>query len=394
MFRTFAIIITFVFCASCANDNEYIPVKKVDSAIIKLPETSFNYVNLDLPKYFLNNDSGNLPSSINGLDNTPTNNPVTDAGATLGRVLFYDAKLSKNNTVACASCHRQELGFTDSPVLSLGFDLVPTRRNSISLINQMFYKRGHFFWDERATTMEDQVLQPILDKGEMGLTESEIIQRVSERSFYSPLFLKAFGSGTISLDKIAKALSQFIRTIVSTHSKYDQGRAKVNSMLAPFPNFNDSENLGKELFLKSKENGGAGCYNCHTTEAFVSVNSGPKNNGLDLVSTNDLGVFETFSTDNYKGAFKIPTLRNISFSAPYMHDGRFKTLQQVIEHYNSGVQNHSNLSEFLKDASGNPQQLNLTEEQKKALLDFLKTLTDPDILHNEKWSDPFINQRL
>ena len=384
----------FVFCASCSNDNEYTAIKKAEKPIIILPETPYDYTNLNLPKYFLNNDFGKLPSSINGLNNTPTNNPVTDAGATLGRVLFYDAKLSKNNTVACASCHRQELGFTDSPVLSLGFDLVPTRRNSIALINQMFYKRGHFFWDERAATLEDQVLQPFLDKNEMGMTESEIIQKVSERSFYSLLFVKAFGSGTISLDKIANALSQFIRSIVSTHSKYDDGRAQVASMLEPFPNFNDSENLGKALFLKSKAEGGVGCYNCHTTEAFVSVNSGPKNNGLDLVSTNDFGVFETFAANNFKGAFKIPTLRNIAIGAPYMHDGRFKTLQEVIEHYNSGVKNHTNLSSFLKDANGNSQQLNLTDEQKSALIDFLKTLTDPDIMHNVKWSDPFINQHL
>lgn len=394
MLKGFIIALVFVCFASCSDSSDYVPISQ-PAAIIDLPETPFDYANLNLPTYFTINDGGAFVSSVNGLDNTPDDNPVTDAGATLGRVLFYDVNLSQNKTIACGSCHRQELAFTDSPVRSLGFNQVPTRRNSISLVNQRYYARGRFFWDERAATLEDQVLQPILDHNEMGLTETEIIQRISERPFYSNLFLQAFGSGNITNDRISKALSQFIRSIVSSQSKYDEGRAQVANRQVPFPNFTDSENMGKELFLKPVAQGGAGCVSCHATEAFVSVNSGPKNNGLDLASTTDLGAFETFPANNsLRGAFKIPTLRNIALGSPYMHDGRFQTLQQVVEHYNSGVQNHPNLSSFLKDANGNPQQLNLTEEQKAALVAFLRTLTDPNILHNEKWSDPFINQHL
>lgn len=379
---------------SCSDDAKYVPVTP-PARIIDLPETPYDYVNLNLPAHFLNNDGGALPSSINGIDNNPLNNPVTNAGATLGRVLFYDATLSKNNTVACGSCHRQDLAFSDSPVRSLGFLLVPTRRHSISLVNQRYYSRGRFFWDERAATLEDQVLQPILDVNEMGLTSSEITQRVAARPFYSPLFQAAFGTGTISNERIADALSQFIRSIVSSQSRYDDGRALVASRMLPFPNFNASENRGKELFMKPVSAGGAGCFQCHATEAFVSVNSGPKNNGLDLTSTTDLGAFETFTaTPDLTGAFKIPTLKNIVLTAPYMHDGRFQTLQQVIEHYNSGVKNHPNLSPQLKDANGNPQQLNLSAEDKAALFAFLRTLTDENLIHNVKWSDPFINQRL
>jgi cytochrome c peroxidase len=389
-----SILLLLIFCTSCSEDDKYVPITQ-NLPVISLPETPYDYVNLNLPYHFTVNEGGNFISSVNGIDNTPDDNPVTDAGATLGRVLFYDVALSQNRTIACGSCHRQELAFTDSPVKSLGFNQVPTRRNSISLVNQRYYFRGRFFWDEKAATLEDQVLQPILDHNEMGLTESEIIQRLSERPFYSNLFLQAFGSGQITQSRVAKALSQFIRSIVSSQSRYDEGRAQVSSRLQPFPNFTESENLGKELFFKTVTQGGAGCINCHATEAFVSVNSGPKNNGLDLVSTNDLGAFETFPTTNsLKGAFKIPTLRNIALGAPYMHDGRFQTLEQVIEHYNSGVKNHPNLSAFLKDADGNPLQLNLTEQQKATLVAFLRTLTDPNILHNEKWSDPFINQHL
>lgn len=383
-----------VFCMSCSDSENYVPISE-QPKIIDLPDTPYNYTNLNLPLHFLTNDGGALPSSVNGIDNTPGSNPVTDAGATLGRVLFYDTHLSQNETVACGSCHRQNLAFSDSPVHSLGFDFAPTRRHSISLVNQRYYARGRFFWDERAATLENQVLQPILDHNEMGLTENEIMQRVAARPFYSPLFQAAFGTGTISNERIADALSQFIRSIVSSQSRYDDGRAQVANRLLPFPNFTAEENQGKTLFMKNVTDGGAGCFQCHATEAFVSVNSGPKNNGLDLASTNDFGVFETFpSMPNFQGAFKIPTLRNIALTAPYMHDGRFQTLQQVIEHYNSGVKNHPNLSVELKDNNGNPQQLNLTEAQKQALAAFLRTLTDPNILNNQKWSDPFINQHL
>ncbi|WP_333599509.1 cytochrome-c peroxidase [Flavobacterium sp.] len=394
MIKALVLTLFFVFCTSCSSDSNYVPVTAAPQ-IISLPTTPYDYTHLNLPLHFTSNDGGALASSINGLDNTPEDNPVTDAGATLGRVLFYDINLSQNKTIACASCHRQNLGFSDSPVHSLGFSQIPTRRHSIALVNQRYYQRGRFFWDERAATLEDQVLMPMLDQNEMGLTTAQILQRVSERPFYSSLFQLAFGSGNITTDRISKALAQFIRSIVSSQSRYDDGRAQVTSMQQPFPNFTAEENQGKALFLKPVAQGGAGCFNCHTTEAFVSPNSGPKNNGLDLVSTNDFGAFETFSgNSNFKGAFKIPTLRNIAVSAPYMHDGRFQTLQQVVEHYNSGVKNHPNLSPLLKDADGNPQQLNLTEAQKAALVAFLRTLTDTNVLTNEKWGDPYINQHL
>lgn len=388
-------LLAVICCISCSDDAKYVPVGGGQVKIIELPETPYDYTNLNLPPHFLINDGVGLPSSINGIDNNPSRNPVTDAGATLGRVLFYDTHLSVNKTVACGSCHRQDLAFSDSPNRSLGFDFVPTRRHSISLVNQRYYQRGRFFWDERAATLEAQVLLPIIDVHEMGLTSNEIAVRIAARPFYSPLFQAAFGTGGVTNERIANALSQFIRSMVSSQSRYDDGRAQVSNRLQPFPNFTVSENDGKALFMKPVSEGGAGCFQCHATEAFVSVNSGPKNNGLDETSTTDLGVFETFpGNENYKGAFKIPTLRNLTQTAPYMHDARFQTLEQVVEHYNSGVKNHPNLSPQLKDANGNPQRLNLTAAQKSALVAFLRTLTDPNITHNQKWSDPFINQRL
>jgi cytochrome c peroxidase len=384
----------FISCSD-SEDSDYTSVPDTpEAAIINLPDTPYNYSNPDFPEYFFINDSGVLPSSVNNIDNTPTTNPVTNAGATLGRVLFYDKNLSTNKTTACGSCHRQEKAFADSSPFSHGLFGGATRRNSMTMINTRFYKRGHFFYDERANTLEDQVLMPIVDQTEMGLSLTEIAQRVAAQPYYAKLFTAAFGNSHVTNDLIADALSQFVRSMVSYESKYDTGRAQVANMRDPFPNFTASENRGKDLFLKPFADGGVNCFSCHTTEAFVSPNGGPLNNGLDLASTIDLGAFEFSQNASQKGAFKIPTLRNIALTAPYMHDARFNTLAQVIEHYNSGVKNHPNLAPGLKGNDGLPRQLNLSEADKLALVLFLNTLTDPTIFSGAKYSDPFINQHL
>jgi cytochrome c peroxidase len=354
-----------------------------------LPATALDY-SLTLPTAFTTNAGGPLPTSINGVDNSPATNPMTNDGATLGRVLFYDTYLSSNGTVACASCHKAASGFSDPLVLSVGHHGGNTRRHSMTLINSRYYQRGHFFWDERAATLEEQVLKPFQDTVEMGLTLTQLVQKVNDKAYYAPLFTNAFGSSTVTTDGISKALSQFVRSIVSYSSKYDIGRAQVAGPGAPFPNFTAQENEGKQLFLQTIPNGGGACFGCHTTEAFVSANPGPQNNGIDLVSTTDLGAYETFPNQPlFLGRFKTPSLRNIELTAPYMHDGRFATLEQVVEHYNSGVQNHTTLSNALKDPSGNPIHLNFTATQKAALVAFLKTMTDNTIASAAKWSNPF-----
>ncbi|MFL9843254.1 cytochrome-c peroxidase [Flavobacterium rhizosphaerae] len=384
---------------SCSDDKDYISTgggSGPDSQgnIISLPDVAYNYSNPDFPDYFFIDDNGGLPSSVNGIDNTPSDNEITDAGATLGRVLFYDKNLSANRTTACGSCHRPEKAFADSSPLSQGLHGENTKRNAMTMVNLRFYKRGHFFYDERAETLELQVLMPILDQKEMALTEPEITQRVAEQPYYSMLFIKAFGSSSVTTDRISKALSQFIRSMVSYTSKYDEGRAQVANMADPFPNFSQQENRGKELFLKPVTQGGVGCYSCHTTEAFVSPNIGPVNNGLDAVTTNDEGAYDHYGTDPYKGKFKIPTLRNIVLTSPYMHDGRFSSLVEVIDFYDSGVQDHPNLSPALKDTDGQPRKLHLSQQDKSALMLFLNTLTDTEMTHDVKFSDPFINQHL
>ena len=356
---------------------------------INLPEVPFDYTELNLPDHFLNNVPGQpLPTSVQGIDNTPSDNPITNDGATLGRVLFYDTKLSANGTISCASCHKQDKGFSDEAILSMGFNSEETGRHSMTLINARFYQRGRFFWDERAATLEDQVLMPFQDPVEMGLTLDQLVNIVETQSYYPELFEAAFGSPEINSDKIAKALAQFVRSIVSYSSKYDEGRANSPSPGPNFPNFTAEENLGKNLFFQTIPMGGGACFGCHTTEAFISANPGPQNNGLDITTT-DEGAGGVFNNPIFEGRFKTTSLRNIELTAPYMHDGRFATLEEVVEHYNSGVQNHPTLSPALKDENGNPVRLNFNETEKAALVAFLKTLTDNSVALEEKWSNPF-----
>jgi len=373
---------------SCQDDP--IIIEPQEESPLHLPETPYDYSSFDLPEHLTTNvlrGPGQNAAADN--ENTPTDNPITDAGATLGRVLFYDTQLSANGTIACASCHKQELGFSDDAQLSVGFDGGSTRRHSMSLINARWYGRGRFFWDERARTLEEQVLEPFQDPVEMGMTLEQVVEAVESQEFYAPLFEEAFGSEEVNEEKIAYALAQFIRSLTSTSSKYDEGRVAVNMPLDDFPNFTESENNGKRLFFLPATLGGGGCIGCHSTEAFINPDNGPTNNGLDPESTDDLGVFEAINNPRFLGSFKVPSLKSVALTAPYMHDGRFQTLEEVVEHYNSGVQAHPNLGIALQDPEGNPIRLNFTEQEKQDLVNFLKTLTDESLVVDERFSDPF-----
>lgn len=285
--------------------------------VLNLPDTPFNYANIEIPEHYLVNDfpaSFQFQQAAIDVDNEPDYNLVTDAGATLGRVLFYDENLSANGTVSCASCHRQENGFTDPKVLSDGFDGGKTRRHSMGLTNARFYYSGKFFWDERASSLEEQVLMPFVDPVEMGLILPELEELVREQDYYPELFESAFGDSTISSDRISRALAQFIRSMISTTSKYDVARKDVSSPLRDFPKFTEQENLGKELFLKPQETRSGdrvNCSGCHMSEAFVGVVplngvdfTITTNNGLDEQPTLELGVAEVTGNNRDAGKFK------------------------------------------------------------------------------------------
>jgi cytochrome c peroxidase len=330
------------------------------------------------------------PAYINK-DNTPVTNPITDARATLGRVLFYDKKLSANNSIACASCHIQAFAFSDTAVQSIGLDGGLTGRHSMRLVNARYGTSPSFFWDERSPTLEHQVTQPIQDHVEMGFggfggqpDMDSLIRKMNTVSYYPQLFQFAFGSPQITETKMQQALAQFVRSIQSFDSKFDIGRAQVQGQGMPFPNFTANENAGKQIFMHSQGMGTPGCQTCHRMPEFdidpLSLNNGViskagDQTGLDLTNT------------------RAPSLRNLfnpsgSLNGPMMHNGAFTTIEQVIEHYNLIPQNpaNTNLDPRLNGPGGN---LQLTALQKTQLADFLRTLTGVDVFTNPKWSDPF-----
>lgn len=341
---------------------------------LSLPTTPYNYANPVLPAHL-------QAQVIRAQDNEPANNRVTNAGATLGRVLFYDKRLSANQTISCSSCHQAEHGFSDPAQFSTGFEGGLTGRNSMGLTSARFYPRGRFFWDERSATLEVQTLEPIQDHLEMGMTLDVLNLKVAAQPYYASLFTDAFGDATVTSDRISRALSQFVRSIVSGNSKYDTG-VPLN-----FSNFTAQEARGRQIFT-----GAGGCAACHGTDNFVPGN-GIFNNGLELNYT-DKGLGVVSGLDADEGLFKVGTLRNIELTAPYMHDGRFATLEQVVEFYNSGVVAHRNLSPQLRNPPGGPggglpRRLNLNTTDKAALVAFLKTMTDRAVTTDPKFSDPF-----
>lgn len=356
--------------------------------VLRLPDTLYNYSNIDFPNHFKEGvGGGSFEVSPLDNDNTPLENPITDEGATLGRVLFYDENLSKNRTTSCASCHKQSLAFSDGKTLSLGLNDELTFRNSPGLSNNRFYVRKHYFMDERAETLEDLILQPFKDPIEMDMSEELLVARILEQNFYEDLFIDAFGDKTITTERISKAIAQFVRSLASFSSKYDIGRSQVDHPTNDFPNFTDEENLGKSLFMRPQFVGvdAVSCLGCHSFETFTLAV--PSNNGLDSVFT-DIGTYATFPFIHFMGGFKTPSLRNIELTAPYMHDGRFQSLEEVVEHYNSGIVMHQSLPSNLRDGN-EPRRMNYTEEQKAALIAFLKTLTDDEFINDDKFSNPF-----
>ena len=376
---SFTSLITIV---ACNNNQEAQPTTTEGDAEIlaktlNLPSEAHNYSNISLPTHF-------LAANIQAANNTATTNPTTDLGATLGRVLFYDKNLSANNTISCASCHLQSNSFTDPEALSTGFEGGKTGRNSMSLANALFYQNGKFFWDERANTLEDQVLMPIQDLVEMGMTLEELVPKLQALDYYKVLFKQTFGDETVTSERISKALAQFVRAMYSYQSKYDQALSAHNGPVNGNTNLTGlttEENLGRQLFNRS------GCAGCHNTDAFIGIQA--QNNGLDATTT-DRGLADVTGLTTDEGKFKVPSLRNVEVTGPYMHDGRFATLEQVVEHYNSGVQNHPALDNRLKVRGTNQiRRLNLTDAEKTALVTFLKTLTDNTFLTDEKFSDPF-----
>ena len=359
---------------SCAKDDEVAPIVVDDAPpypMPTLPETPYDYANNPLPEHITS-------SPFVFFDNTPDSNPTTDEGATLGRVLFYDKMLSVDNTVACASCHHPEKAFTDGLALSEGIGGQVLSRNSMTLGNHRYGFR--LFWDASANTLEQQALIPIQNPLEMGLSLDSMVQKLSALPYYPPLFFAAFADSTITSDRVADALAQFMRAIYTYQSKYDIGVAN------DFSNFTEEELLGQTLFFSNE----LLCAACHIGPFFTGAGQ-PLHNGLDSDPV-DIGYGDVTGNQADVGKFKTPTLRNVGLTGPYMHDGRFATLEEVVEHYNSGLQPHPNLDDRLTttgEIGGPPKQLNMTADHKAALVAFMHTLTDEVFTNDPKYQNPF-----
>jgi cytochrome c peroxidase len=317
--------------------------------------------------YKLNYIKGTLPDDVP----TPADNPLTNEGVALGRMLFYDKILSNNNTQACADCHKQENAFSDFHIpFSKGIDGISGNRNAMPLFNLAW--ANNYFWDGRTKTLEEQALEPIENKIEMHAKLDDVLAKLNADAQYPQLFLNAFGSKIITRQNLAKAISQFERIIISDNSYYDQTLTGAKK-LAPIDSF------GKALFTDQFK---GDCTHCHSLGS-TFTNYDFKNNGLEDIAI-DSGRYYVTKLPSDIGKFKTPTLRNIELTAPYMHDGRFATLEAVMQHYNIGFHNPPNLD--VNISLGTKGRMTIPET--KAIISFLKTLTDSSLITNPAYGKP------
>jgi cytochrome c peroxidase len=335
----------------------------------------------NLPEYAAPVLPRHIASITANFDNTPTTNRLTNTGATLGRVLFFDRQLSINGTTSCASCHLASAGLSDTARFSTGFAGVRnTRAKSMRLFNLKYFEPGTAFWDRRASSLEDLATQPIRDSVELGFTAAvggidSLLRRMRALPYYPELFTIAFGDDDITEPRIRLALAQYLRSLISRDSRFDRALAATGGTNAsvPFPDFSSEENRGKFLFMTVRPNGGLQCFECHAGPTFTLTNTS-RSNGLD---------------SNETRVFRAPSLKGVASARHFMHDGRFSTLEEVVEFYNSGVQHSPSLDQRLLDQNLVPRRLGMTESDKAAVVAFLKTLTDESTPFETRFSSPF-----
>ena len=388
-------VFAFQFCSKSDTTTTIITPVVVDPfAAIKAafgtkidPTNLANYANQTRPAY------------IGAKDNTGGNN-ITNAKATLGRVLFYDKNLSIDNSISCGSCHKQQFAFSDTAIASKGVAGGTTGRHSMRLINSRYAVETKFFWDERAATLEIQTTKPIQDHAEMGFSGTggrpglaNLLTRLQAIGYYNELFKFVYGDINVTEARLQECLAQFVRSIQSFDSRFDAGRAVVPNDGAPFPNFTAQENNGKQLFIGApvfdpggnRIGGGAGCNGCHNAPEFdIAPNSG--NNGIiGTIAASGIDITVT----------RAPSLRDVTNSlglenGPFMHTANLLTLQNAVGHYNTIniAPGNTNLDPKLRP-NGQGQKLNMTGAEQSALVAFLKTLSGSNVYTDTKWSSPF-----
>ncbi|MBE7939918.1 MULTISPECIES: cytochrome c peroxidase [Ramlibacter] len=354
---------------------------------VALSSSASQFLNLDIAQVL--DYAPHLPpfydAGVAALDNTPADNALDNKVATLGRVIFHDVRLSVGDNVACATCHQAANDFADSKRFSVGFDGSVGTRHAPRLANLRYWKPGNMFWDRRAPTLEAQSTLPVQNPVEMGFDVAHggmpiVLDKMTRQPYYPELFSFAFGDPQITEARVQKALAQYMRAMVSTGSRWDDGYAQTfdpslpdKGLDKPVPTLTAQEDRGRHLFMALPSAGGLACAVCHVPPTFaLAANS--LGNGLDAGETT---------------VFKAPSLKNVGRSTNFMHDGRFTTLEEVVDHYASGVQDGPALDPRLKGPDGKPRVRTITPDDKAALVAFLKTLSDPVLSADPRFADPF-----
>jgi cytochrome c peroxidase len=346
MTRVIYILVVGVFFWSCSKD---------DTGYEPIP------YQLEIPEIF---DNTIIPPII------PSNNPLTEEGVALGKKLFFDPILSNDNSMSCASCHMPQKSFADNLTTSVGIEGISGPRNSMPLFNLAWNFNERFNWDGSALSLESQALEPIENPLELHSNWEEVVSRLQSHPEYPEMFRQAFNTSVITAELTTKAIAQFERTLISANSKFDQYSLGLTELT-------DQELNGLDIFLREDK---GDCFHCHgNPNNPLWTDNDFHNNGLDQTFT-DLGLGAITGDPNDNGKFRTPTLRNLIYSAPYMHDGRFATLDEVIDFYSEGLQNSPTIDPLMKNVDQGGVQL--SDSDKADLKAFLLTLSDPSFIAN------------
>ncbi|MDU8884873.1 cytochrome c peroxidase [Yeosuana sp. MJ-SS3] len=349
----YTFIVPFI-CASCSNEKA--------EQYVNIPTPA----PLDVPQFFQDNI---LPPLI------PVSNPQTVEGIVLGKKLFFDPVLSADNTQACADCHLPQNSFSDPDKFSDGIDGLLGNRNSMPLFNLAWNFDERFFWDGRVFSLEHQAFEPVTNPIEMHNTWEKVVSDLQQTPEYPSMFEAAFATTIIDSTLVTKAIAQFERTLISGNSKFDR-------YLLGEETLTPEELNGVNVFMDETK---GDCFHCHgNPNNPLWTDNIFHNNGLDSEFT-DLGLGAVTGDPADHGKFKTPSLRNLAYTAPYMHDGRFVTLDEVIDHYSEGLQNSSTIDPLMKkvDQGG----VQLTQQDKADLKAFLLSLSDPSFINNPNFQN-------
>lgn len=373
------ILLLALICACCNDDETPPPPPPAEKPDIDLTDIEYAPTPYDFPTPMF------FPAP-----NLPTDNPLTHEGIELGRRLFYDPILSADSTMSCSSCHNPATSFADNLATPFGIDGEAGPRNTMALINLAFVPGLEFNWDGKFPDLATQAIEPVENPIELHEDWDNVEEKFRCHPTYPEYFRKAFGiesSNDITREHVTRALEQFELTFVSSDSYYDRAVVRVE----PGVFLNDDEFRGMELFQAEGSTGekDAQCWHCHSFGGGIKTlftNGGYFNNGLDSVGSlnefDDFGRGDVTGDFGDNGRFKSPTLRNIALTAPYMHDGRFATLEEVMDHYGDGGHFAPNVDAFVP-------LIDLDEGEKADIIAFLHTLTDTIFTQNPDYQNPF-----